>query len=133
MRRGAGIFRCEARLGMSVSELDRWRAAQRLIEQHGQGALLEAAKRAHKAVAAGDLERGNLWLDIFLKLHQLRRAERPDKPVNRSRPRFRERSDHRIVEQKGPARVSQPGPDSWKCLREGTNACPAIACNSLPR
>lgn len=57
---------------MTVSELDRWRAAQQLINQHGADAELNAALRADEAIAAGSPEGESLWRDVMNKIQQLR-------------------------------------------------------------
>lgn len=54
-----------------VSELDRWRAAQQLINQHGLGAELDAAGRADKAIDRGDAEGEALWRDMVRKIKSL--------------------------------------------------------------
>lgn len=59
-----------------VSELDRWRAAQQLIKQHGLAAEMGAAQRADAANAAGDRAGESLWRDVMSKIRMLQRAQR---------------------------------------------------------
>jgi hypothetical protein len=59
---------------MTVSDLDRWRAAQQLIKSHGLDASLNAAQRADQAIARGDPKGESLWLDIGRKIDALQRA-----------------------------------------------------------
>ena len=41
---------------MPISELDIWRSAKLLVDQHGADAPIRAAQRADKLLAAGDIE-----------------------------------------------------------------------------
>jgi hypothetical protein len=59
------------RFAMGVSELDRWRAAQQLINRLGDDAELDASVRAEQFLAGGDAEGFQLWLDIARKVRQL--------------------------------------------------------------
>lgn len=61
---------------MLISELERWRAAQQLINRFGEDAELDASVRADQFLAEGDAEGLSLWLDIAKKVRQLR----SDKP-----------------------------------------------------
>lgn len=63
-------------------ELDRWRAAQQLINSHGEEAELEAARRADKAIEQGSPEGERLWLDIMNKVHSLLAVAPPDGRIN---------------------------------------------------
>jgi hypothetical protein len=58
-----------------VSELDRWRVAQQIINSHGAGAEAECGRRAAEFVKQGDLEGFYLWQNIALKVNELQRAE----------------------------------------------------------
>jgi len=64
------------------SELDRWRAAQQLIKQHGKEAELEAAQRADRAIEQGSPEGERLWLDIMNKVRSLQTEAPPDGRIN---------------------------------------------------
>ena len=45
-----------------TSELDIWRAAKLLVDQHGADAPIRAAQRADELLAAGDIEGRAVWL-----------------------------------------------------------------------
>jgi len=53
---------------MIVSDLDRWRAANQLIKQHGCKALENATARVHEAAARGSQEGVDLWSDVMEKI-----------------------------------------------------------------
>ena len=65
---------------MTVSELDRWRVAQQIINSHGENAQAECGRRAAEFVKTDELEGFYLWQDIALKIHHLQTA--PDMPLN---------------------------------------------------
>lgn len=54
-----------------TSELDIYRSAKAMIEQHGHAAALEAAMRADKLLAEGDLDGQRLWLRILKAIDEL--------------------------------------------------------------
>jgi len=47
-----------------ISDLDIWRAASLLIQQHGEDAEIEAAKRADQMLERGDLDGQVVWKRI---------------------------------------------------------------------
>ncbi len=47
-----------------TSDIDIYRSANELIEQHGDAADIEAAMRADECLAAGDMEGEAVWLRI---------------------------------------------------------------------
>lgn len=56
-----------------MEEIDIWRTAKILIDAHGDGAELEAAMRADKALEDGYLDAVNVWKRVMasvLVLHQ---------------------------------------------------------------
>ena len=59
-----------------TSELDIYRAAQALIKQHGEAAALEAAMRADKLIAAGDMEGKSVWVRILKAIDEIQRLGR---------------------------------------------------------
>ena len=59
------------------SDIDVWRAAHRLLKQHGKNAALVAAKNADEAMRAGDLDGLRLWKQIAEAMLELLRAK-PD-------------------------------------------------------
>ncbi len=61
-----------------TSDLDICRAANELIEQHGDAADIEAAMRADACLAAGDMQGEAVWLRIVKAIEELQSEERPD-------------------------------------------------------
>lgn len=60
----------------SISEIDIWRCANLLIQQHGTDALLRAAERADVLIEAGDMNGRRVWLRI-LAAKELLSNDRP--------------------------------------------------------
>ncbi len=58
------------------SNLDIYRSAKLLIDQHGEDAGLEAAMRADAMLAKGDLDGKRAWLRIMKAVDELQRTER---------------------------------------------------------
>jgi hypothetical protein len=56
--------------------LDRWRAANLLIQQHGAGAAAHAERRSLELALAGDTEGARAWLRILEAIGELQRVER---------------------------------------------------------
>ncbi len=61
-----------------TSDLDIYRSANELIEQHGDAADIEAAMRADACLAAGDMEGEAVWLRIVKAIEELLSGGRPD-------------------------------------------------------
>ena len=61
-----------------TSDLDIYRSANELIEQHGEAADIEAAMRTDERLAAGDMEGEAVWLRIVKAIEELQSQERPD-------------------------------------------------------
>ncbi len=61
-----------------TSDLDIYRSANELIKQFGDAADIEAAMRADKCLAAGDMEGEAVWLRIVKAIEELLSEERPD-------------------------------------------------------
>ncbi len=58
-----------------VSEIDIYRSAKLLIDQHGEDAATEAAMRADNMLAAGGLDGKRVWLRIIAAIEELQRTE----------------------------------------------------------
>ncbi len=58
-----------------ITELDIWRSANLLIQQHGELADLEAAQRADDMLEEGDMDGRRVWLDILEKVKELQRVK----------------------------------------------------------
>jgi hypothetical protein len=54
-----------------ASDLDIYRSAKAMIDQHGHAAALEAAMRADKFLAAGDLDGQRVWLRVLKAIDEL--------------------------------------------------------------
>ncbi len=61
-----------------TSDLDIYRSADELIEQHGEAADIEAAMRADECLAAGDMEGEAVWLRIVKAIEESLSEERPE-------------------------------------------------------
>ena len=62
---------------MTVRELDIWRAAKLLVDQHGADASIRAAQRADELLAAGDIEGRAAWLRILEAVKDLMSTKPP--------------------------------------------------------
>ncbi len=66
-----------------TSDLDIYRSAKLLIDQHGQDAPVFAAMQADKRAAAGDMEGRRAWLSILDATKELQRTQpRRDEPTH---------------------------------------------------
>ena len=61
-----------------TSDLDIYRSANELIEQHGEAADIEAAMRADELMDAGDMEGVAVWKRIVKAIEELLSEERPE-------------------------------------------------------
>ncbi len=61
-----------------TSDLDIYRSANELIEQHREDAPVHAAMRADELMDAGDMEGRAVWLRIMKAIEELLSEERPD-------------------------------------------------------
>ncbi len=66
-----------------VSDLDIYRSAKLLVDQHGEDAGLEAAMRADKLLAAGDMDGKQAWVRIMRAIEAMQRTE--PRPGERAR------------------------------------------------
>ncbi len=60
-----------------TSDLDIYRSANELIEQHGDAADIEAAMRADELMEACDMEGRAVWIRIVKAVEELLSEERP--------------------------------------------------------
>ncbi len=68
---------------MSVAQIDIWRSAKLLIDQHGDEAPIFAAMRADELLDASDLDGATAWRQIIRAIEELQRKEpRGDEAVN---------------------------------------------------
>ncbi len=58
-----------------TSDLDIYRSAKLLIDQHGEDAATEAAMRADKMLAADDMDGKRVWVRIMKAVEELQRTE----------------------------------------------------------
>jgi hypothetical protein len=61
-----------------TSDLDIYRAAQSLIERHGDDAPIQAAMRADKLLDQGDMDGVTVWKRILKAVDELLEQERPE-------------------------------------------------------
>jgi len=62
---------------MSVGDLDIWRSAHVLIEQHGPDAAVHAAMKADALLATGDVQGAAVWKQIVRAINILQRKQPP--------------------------------------------------------
>ena len=65
-----------------IPDLDIYRAAKLLIDQHGADAALNAAGRADQLLEDGDIEGAAVWRAIVGAIEELQRERGPDEAVN---------------------------------------------------
>ncbi len=58
-----------------VSDLDIYRSAKLLVDQHGEDAAAEAAMRADKMLAGGNMEGKRVWVRFMKAIEELQRQE----------------------------------------------------------
>ncbi len=63
---------------LMVDDVDIYRSANKLIEQHGDEALVHATMRADELAADGDMDDRAVWLRIVKAVEELLAKERPD-------------------------------------------------------
>ncbi len=61
-----------------MADLDIYRSANELIEQHGEDAPIHAAMRPDGLIEAGDMEGVAVWLRIVKAIEELLSEERPE-------------------------------------------------------
>ncbi len=61
-----------------TTNIDIYRSANELIEQHGEDAPIEAAMRADELAADGDMEGVAVWKRIGKAVEEVLSEERPD-------------------------------------------------------
>ncbi len=66
---------CLSEHGVMPSNLDIYRSAKLLVDQHGEDAVIEAAMRADKLLAAGDMDGKRVWVRIMKAVEELHRQE----------------------------------------------------------
>ena len=71
----AWCYKCAKEWIALVCDLDIYRTAQVLIDQHGDAADIEAAKLADAMLAKGDLEGRAVWLRVIAAIEQMRARE----------------------------------------------------------
>jgi hypothetical protein len=65
-----------------ISDMDAYRAAKLLMDQHGEDAATFAAGRADLLLEEGDVEGSAVWRRIRAAIEELRRGRREDEAVN---------------------------------------------------
>ena len=59
---------------MTVTDLDIWRCAQLMINNHGEEAAMEAATMADDFLARGNIEAQRVWLRIVKAIDELQKV-----------------------------------------------------------
>lgn len=57
-----------------MEEIDIWRAAKQMIDQHADAAMIEASMRAHAASAQGDMFNFDIWKRVAKAVKELERT-----------------------------------------------------------
>jgi hypothetical protein len=65
-----------------IPDLDIYRAAKLLIDQHGEHASMRAAERADELLEAGDIDGAAIWRDIVAAIEEMQRERGPGDSVN---------------------------------------------------
>jgi hypothetical protein len=65
-----------------IADLDIWRAAKLLIDQHSDEAALYAAGRADLLLEEGDVTGAAVWRAIVAAIEELQRERGPGEAVN---------------------------------------------------
>ena len=60
-----------------IAQVDVWRAANVLVKQHGEDAVIIAAQRADALLAEGDVEGQRVFKEIVKAINELKRTK-PD-------------------------------------------------------
>ena len=61
----------QAEAGLMPSQIDIYRSAKLLINQHGEDAPIFAAMQADKCLAAGDLDGKTVWMRVIRAIGEL--------------------------------------------------------------
>ncbi len=66
------------------SDLDIYRSAELLIDQHGEDAPIFAAQHADACLAAGDLDGKAVWMGVIAAIEELTNTDPPEdgRPVH---------------------------------------------------
>ena len=59
-----------------------YRAANLLVDQHGQNAPIRAAERADELLEDGDIEGAAIWRAIMSAIEELQRGRHNGEPLN---------------------------------------------------
>lgn len=66
-----------------VSDIDIWRSATLLIQQHGTDAPSVAARRCNECLLRGDIVSQQIWMRVLRAIKKLQQDERPpDEPLH---------------------------------------------------
>ncbi len=73
--RGRGDSGRMAKIEAMIPDIDIWRSANLLVQQHGQDAPIQAAMRADAMLEAGDLDGYAVWQRVLRAVEELQRVE----------------------------------------------------------
>jgi hypothetical protein len=65
-----------------IPDVDIYRAAKLLVDQHGEDAGTRAAERADQLLEDGDIEGAAIWRAIMAAIEELQRERRDGEPIN---------------------------------------------------
>ncbi len=63
---------------LRISDLDIYRTAKLLVDEHGEEASIEAAMRADEFLANGNLDGRTVWVRVLGAVKGLQATSRPD-------------------------------------------------------
>ena len=63
---------------MPIDEIDIWRSAKLIIDQHGDGAVEEAIRRSNRLAGIGATEGAAVWKRIAAAIEEMQKTE-PDR------------------------------------------------------
>ena len=66
---------------MTDLDLDIYRTARMLIDEHGEEASIEAAMRADERLETGDLDGRTVWVRVLGAVKELQATSRPDHAI----------------------------------------------------
>ena len=83
-RTGAGSGRRSRSRGakQQISELDAYRSAELIIEQHGEEAAILASRRVDFFLGEGDTWAAAVWRKILAAIEELQRRRRQNEALN---------------------------------------------------
>ncbi len=77
IRETLGVAEAETDTALMPDEIEIYRSAKLLIDQHGEDAPIFAAKQADKCLEAGDLDGKAVWMGVIRAIEELQDQRPP--------------------------------------------------------